>query len=104
MNNLITEPVGFKFTIAGFLAWGYSVLQGIDLTQAIGFLTLIIGFVIQVVSYIRNRRADRREKEADDRAREADARDRIRHDLEMQLLQQQLEASKHGVHIHGDSV
>lgn len=94
MNNLVTEPVGFKFTLAGFFAWGYSVLQGVDLTQVIGFFTLIIGIVIQVVAYYRQRKAD-------ERAKEADKRDKIKYELEVELLQRQLAAHGKVVKTHG---
>lgn len=93
MNSLVTEPVGFKFTLAGFSAWAYSVLQGIDLTQVIGFFTLIIGIVIQVVAYYRQRKAD-------ERAKEADKRDKIKYELEVELLQRQIAAHEKDVKVY----
>lgn len=83
MNDLISEPMGFKFTVAGFTTWLASILQGMDLTQVIGFIGLVIGLVIQLVSYYRNRKSDQREKEADDRAK-------AQYDLQMKVLAKEL--------------
>lgn len=83
MNDLFNEPMGFKFTVVGFTTWLTSLMQGMDLTQVIGFVGLVIGLVIQLVSYYRNRKSDLRAKEADDRSR-------AQYDLQMIVLAKEL--------------
>lgn len=84
MNHTVGEPFGFKVLITGGVTWIASWMQGIDLTQVLGFVAIIVGVFIQIVSHFRNKRADDREKEADDRAK-------IKHDLEMRLLAKELQ-------------
>jgi hypothetical protein len=76
--------------MTGGVAWVASLLQGIDLTQMLGFVALVVGVFIQIVSYYRNTRADLREKEADDRAR-------LKYDLEMKVLARQLVEIEQGI-------
>jgi uncharacterized membrane protein HdeD (DUF308 family) len=77
MNEMVNEPFGFKVAMTGGATWFASMLQGIDLTQVLGFVALVVGVFIQIVSHIRN-------KKADDRAKQ-------QHTLEMKLLTKQLE-------------
>ena len=84
MNALITEPVGFRFTLGGFSTWFASMMQGADLTQVIGFIALVVGLVIQVVSFYRNKKSEQRAKEADDRHR-------LQYDLQMKVLAKELQ-------------
>ena len=84
MKDLISEPSGFKFTVTGFITWFTSLMQGVDLTQAIGFVALVIGLVIQVVSFYRNRQSDKREHDADNRAK-------AQYDLQMIVLAKELQ-------------
>jgi tetrahydromethanopterin S-methyltransferase subunit E len=83
MNDLISEPMGFKFTVGGFTTWLASLVQGADLTQTIGFIALLIGLVIQVVSFYRNNKTEQRAKEADDR-------DKAQYELQMRILAKEL--------------
>ena len=83
MNDLVNEPFGFKVSMTGGVAWVASLLQGIDLTQMLGFVALVVGVFIQIVSYYRNTRADRR-------AIEADERDKLQYDLQMRVLAKEL--------------
>jgi hypothetical protein len=83
MNDLMNEPFGFKVSMTGGVAWVASLLQGIDLTQMLGFVALVVGVFIQIVSYYRNTRADRR-------AIEADERDKLQYDLQMRVLAKEL--------------
>jgi hypothetical protein len=84
MNDLVNEPFGFKVSMAGGAAWIASLLQGIDLTQMLGFVALVVGVFIQIISYFRNTNADKRDREADDRAK-------IKYDLEMKVLAKELQ-------------
>lgn len=84
MNAIISEPVGFKFTLGGFSTWFASMLQGADLTQVIGFIALVVGLVIQLVSFYRNKKSEVRAKEADDR-------DKMQYDLQMRVLAKELQ-------------
>ena len=84
MNHTINEPLGFKMSLLGFATWFASLLQGVDLTQMLGFVALVVGVFIQIVSFYRNKKADQRDKEADDRAK-------IKHNLEMQVLARELQ-------------
>jgi hypothetical protein len=83
MNEVMNEPFGFKVSMTGGVAWVASLLQGIDLTQMLGFVALVVGVFIQIVSYYRNTRADRR-------AIEADERDKLQYDLQMRVLAKEL--------------
>ena len=83
MNESVNEFFGFKVSMAGGLTWLTSMLQGVDLTQMLGFVALVLGLFIQIISFYRNKKADQRSKEADDR-------DKMQHDLEMKLLARQL--------------
>lgn len=83
MNEAMNEPFGFKVLITGGITWIASWMQGIDLTQVLGFVAIIVGVFIQIVSYYRNTRADKRDIEADDRAK-------IKYDLEMRVLAKEL--------------
>lgn len=84
MNEAMNEPFGFKVMVGGFATWFASLMQGIDLTQVLGFVALVIGVFIQIISYYRNTKADKRDIEADDRAK-------IKHDLEMRVLAKELQ-------------
>ena len=90
MNDLISEPMGFKYTVVGFSAWFVSLLNNVDITQIIGFIGLIIGLAIQVASWLRNKQRDKIQDEVDKRAIEADERDKIQYNLQMQVLSKQL--------------
>jgi hypothetical protein len=72
----MNETFGFKISMTGGATWIASMLQGVDLTQVLGFVALVLGLFIQIVSYIRNKKADERSKQ--------------QHDLEMKLLARQL--------------
>lgn len=84
MNHTLNEPFGFKVLMTGGVTWIASWMQGIDLTQVLGFVAIIVGVFIQIVSHFRNKRADDREREADDRAK-------TKHDLEMRVLAKELQ-------------
>lgn len=84
MNEAMNEPFGFKVLITGGITWIASWMQGIDLTQVLGFVAIIVGVFIQIVSYYRNTKADKRDIEADDRAK-------TKHDLEMKVLERELQ-------------
>jgi hypothetical protein len=60
------------------------MLQGVDLTQMVGFVALVVGVFIQIISYFRNTNADKRDRDADDRAK-------IKYDLEMKVLAKELQ-------------
>jgi uncharacterized membrane protein HdeD (DUF308 family) len=77
MNEMVNEPFGFKVAMTGGATWFASMLQGIDLTQVLGFAALVVGVFIQIVSHIRNKKADERAKQ--------------QYALEMKLLTRQLE-------------
>jgi hypothetical protein len=91
MQELLSEPMGFKYTLGGFAAWFFSLLNNVDLTQMIGFVGLVIGLAIQVSSWFRNRKVDKLQDEADTREREADARGIRQYDLQMQVLAKELQ-------------
>lgn len=97
MNDLVSEPAGFRFTVVGFGAWMVGMLSQLDITQVLGFIGLVVGLLIQIAAYYRNRRtqmlqeeADKRSKEAHDRAKEADEREKALHDLQKKLLEKQI--------------
>ena len=90
MHEILSEPMGFKYTVGGFAAWFFSLLNNVDITQMIGFVGLVIGLAIQVSSWFRNRKADKLQDEADKRSIEADNRDKAQYNLQMQLLAKQL--------------
>jgi uncharacterized membrane protein HdeD (DUF308 family) len=77
MNETGYELFGFKVSMTGGITWFASMMQGIDLTQVLGFVALVVGVFIQIVSHIRNKKADERAKQ--------------QHTLEMKLLTKQLE-------------
>ena len=79
----MNEPFGFKVMVGGFATWFMSLLQGINLTEVIGFVVLMIGLVIQVVSFYRNTKTDKRSIEADNR-------DKLQYDLQMKVLAKEL--------------
>lgn len=83
MNEVLNEPFGFKVMVGGFATWITSMLQGVDVTQMLGFVALVIGVFIQIVSYYRNTKADNRDIQADERAK-------IKYDLEMRVLAKEL--------------
>jgi HAMP domain-containing protein len=91
MQELLSEPMGFKYTIGGFTAWFFSLVNNVDVTQMLGFVGLVIGLAIQVSSWFRNRKADRLQDESDAREREADARDIRQYDLQMKVLAKELQ-------------
>lgn len=79
----MNEPFGFKVMVGGFATWFMSLVQGINLTEVIGFVVLMIGLVIQVVSFYRNTKTDKRSIEADNR-------DKLQYDLQMKVLAKEL--------------
>lgn len=79
----MNEPFGFKVMVGGFATWFMSLVQGINLTEVIGFIVLMIGLVIQVVSFYRNTKTDKRSIEADNR-------DKLQYDLQMKVLAKEL--------------
>lgn len=90
MNDFVSEPVGFRFTLGGFSAWFISMLAQYDLTQVVGFIGLVIGLAIQVVSWYRNNKSYKVQEEAEKRAKEADDRDKLQYELQMRILAKQL--------------
>ena len=80
----MNEPFGFKVMVGGFATWFMSLVQGINLTEVIGFVVLMIGLVIQVVSFYRNTKTDKRSIEADNR-------DKLQYDLQMKILARELQ-------------
>lgn len=80
MHSMLNDQAGFKYTVGGFIAWFFSLLNNIDVTQMLGFVGLVIGLVIQIASFIRTYKADQRAKQ--------------HHELQMQILQRQLSEGK----------
>jgi uncharacterized membrane protein len=64
MNESGYELFGFKVSMTGGLTWFASMMQGMDLTQMLGFVALVLGLFIQIISFYRNKKADQRSKEA----------------------------------------
>lgn len=87
MQQLLSEPMGIKYTIGGFIVWFFT---NVDITQVLGFVGLVIGLVIQFASFIRNRKMEKLQDEADKRSREADERDKLQYDLQMRVLAKEL--------------
>lgn len=90
MKEILSEPMGFKYTVGGFAAWFYSIINNVDITQVIGFVGLVIGLAIQISSWVRNRKMDKLQDAADVRSRAADDRDKAQYDLQMKVLSKQL--------------
>lgn len=97
MQDFINEPMGFKFTIGGFVAWFLSTVAQYDITQVVGFIGLVIGLAIQISSWFRNRKTLKLEEQAEQRAQEADNRDKLQYDLQMRVLAKQLEEIERGL-------
>jgi hypothetical protein len=90
MQDFVSEPIGFRFTLAGGGAWIVGLLSQLDITQVLGFIGIVVGILIQIAAYYRNRKSLSIQEAADTRAKEADERGKLLHDLQRELLLNQI--------------